>query len=179
MAIPLAVHDGDLAQADIRLNGGSWGELAFFYADPDNYCAARIDDNDIVSLIQVVRGQESVLATGHYTQATSVTVKVAAAGDTATIWVAGTQLISDTLTGVIGGTVALAGEQAIFDNVKVGYDNTSDDDIDDAGDALVVNETFDGTDITPTHDDYGNLTFDGTYHYGYDAPALDKAAYAS
>ncbi len=65
--------------------------------------------------------------------------------------------------------MALAGEKAIFDNVKVGYDGNADDDIDDAGDDLVVNETFGGTDITPTCDYNGNLTFDGNFKYTYDA----------
>jgi RHS repeat-associated protein len=64
---------------------------------------------------------------------------------------------------------ALAGEKAIFDNVKVGYDGNADDDIDDAGDDLVINDAFGGTDITPTYDDNGNLTFDGNFKYTYDA----------
>ena len=56
-------------------------------------------------------------------------------------------------------------EKAIFDNVAVGYDNNADDTID----YYVINETFGGTSITPTHDHAGNLTYDGTYRYTYDA----------
>jgi hypothetical protein len=53
--------------------------------------------------------------------------------------------------------------------LKVGYDGTADDDIDDAGDDLVVTSPFGSTAITPSHDDSGNLTDDGTYKYTYDA----------
>jgi YD repeat-containing protein len=53
--------------------------------------------------------------------------------------------------------------------LKVGYDGNADDDIDDAGDDLVVSSPFGSTAITPSHDDNGNLTDDGTYKYTYDA----------
>jgi RHS repeat-associated protein len=53
--------------------------------------------------------------------------------------------------------------------LKVGYDGNADDDIDDAGDDLVVTSPFGSTAITPSHDDNGNLTDDGTYKYTYDA----------
>jgi YD repeat-containing protein len=39
----------------------------------------------------------------------------------------------------------------------------------DAGDDLVVSSPFGSTAITPSHDDNGNLTDDGTYKYTYDA----------
>jgi len=44
--------------------------------------------------------------------------------------------------------VSFSGDQPKFDNLKVGYDNNSDDDIDDAGDDLVVNESFGSTSVT-------------------------------
>jgi RHS repeat-associated protein len=96
-----------------------------------------------------------------------VTLKVRVdANDDVEVWVGGTSKIVDTNgLDVPTGNVALAGEKAIFDNVKVGYDTGSDDVIDD----YVVNETFGGTDITPTYDDNGNLTFDGSFKYTYDA----------
>jgi YD repeat-containing protein len=53
--------------------------------------------------------------------------------------------------------------------LKVGYDGNADDDIDDAGDDLVITSPFGSTAITPSHDDNGNLTDDGTYKYTYDA----------
>ncbi|MCB9850297.1 MAG: hypothetical protein H6817_06290 [Phycisphaerales bacterium] len=64
--------------------------------------------------------------------------------------------------------MTLAGEQAKFEALKVGYDNNADDDIDDVGDDLVISSAFGRTSITPTHDDAGNLTFDGSYKYIYD-----------
>ncbi len=64
-----------------------------------------------------------------------------------------------------GSFPSRAWEKAIFDNVAVGYDNNADDTID----YYVINETFGGTSITPTHDYAGNLTYDGTYRYTYDA----------
>jgi hypothetical protein len=60
-------------------------------------------------------------------------------------------------------------EKAKFAALKVGYDGNADDDIDDAGDDLVVSSPFGSTAITPSHDDNGNLTDDGTYKYTYDA----------
>ena len=57
----------------------------------------------------------------------------------------------------------------MFDNLKIGYDNNADDDIDDAGDDVVLNEDFGGTSITYTHDDNGNLTDDGRFKYTFDA----------
>jgi len=59
-------------------------------------------------------------------------------------------------------------------NLKIGYDNNADDDIDDVDDDLVVDEAFSSTSVTVSHDHAGNLIDDGTYRYGYDAPALDS-----
>ena len=43
-----------------------------------------------------------------------------------------------TASEVTGGGIALAGEKPKFDNVKVGYDDNSDDDIDDGDVAYTV-----------------------------------------
>ncbi len=56
-----------------------------------------------------------------------------------------------------------------FDNVRIGYDNNGDGDIDDAGDEIVRSETFGGTTCTVKHDDAGNMVDDGVYQYIYDA----------
>ncbi len=56
--------------------------------------------------------------------------------------------------------MAFGGEQAKFDNLKIGYDNNTDNDIDDLGDDVVLNDAFDGTSVSPTYDDNGNLTKD-------------------
>ncbi len=42
-------------------------------------------------------------------------------------------------------------------------------DVDDVIDDFVIDDDFGGTDITPTYDDNGNLTFDGSFKYVYDA----------
>ncbi len=164
--------DAYIAQADIDLNGGEDAELKFRYADPDNYYAARIGEDTgggsgPIELIQVVRGKESVVDSSTYAAASSVTLKVRVdANDDVEVWVDGSSKIIDTNGLDIGaGTVALSGVKAVFDNVKIGYDTGSDDVIDE----YVVDETFGGTDITPTYDDNGNLTFDGNFKYTYDA----------
>jgi len=41
---------------------------------------------------------------------------------------------------------------ACLDNVKVGYDNNADDDIDDAGDDLVISDAFNATTVGFTYD---------------------------
>jgi RHS repeat-associated protein len=146
--------------------------LKFRYADPDNYYAVRLGKDTgggsgPIELLSVVRGKEAVVASSTYSTASSVTLKVRVdANDDVEVWLGGSSKIVDTNgLDVAAGNVALAGEKAIFDNVKVGYDTGSDDVIDD----YVVNETFGGTDITPTYDDNGNLTFDGSFKYTYDA----------
>ncbi len=163
--LAMAGDDDYLAQADIQLNSGADGQLMFRYTDPDNYYALRLDDGGGVTLVKVVRGKESTVASNSYTPDTSVTAKVSVSGSTIKAWVGGSLKINTTDSTLSGGTVALAGEKAIFDNVAVGYDNNADDTID----YYVINETFGGTSITPTHDYAGNLTYDGTYRYTYDA----------
>ncbi|MBE7456516.1 MAG: RHS repeat-associated core domain-containing protein [Planctomycetia bacterium] len=66
------------------------------------------------------------------------------------------------------GGVALSGWDALFDNLKVGYDADDDDDL-DGSDDVVIDEDFSSTSVSPTHDDAGNLTKDADYAYVYDA----------
>ena len=167
-----AGDDAYIAQADIDLNGGDDAELKFRYADPDNYYAVRLGEDSgggsgPVELLSVVRGKEAVVASSTYTTASSVTLKVRVdANDDVEVWVDGSsKIVNSNGLDVAAGNVALAGEKAIFDNVRVGYDTGADDVIDD----YVVNETFGNTNITPTYDDNGNLTFDGNFRYIYDA----------
>ena len=47
-----------------------------------------------------------------------------------------------------------------FKNLKIGYDNNADDDIDDAGDDIALDEPYDGASIPLTSDHNGNLTLD-------------------
>jgi hypothetical protein len=65
------------------------------------------------------------------------------------------------------------GNEAKFDNFKVGYDNNSNWSLDDAGDSLLVDENFDSTDTTAAYCKAGNLIDDGKFQFVYDAPALD------
>ncbi|MBE7456587.1 MAG: RHS repeat-associated core domain-containing protein [Planctomycetia bacterium] len=66
------------------------------------------------------------------------------------------------------GGAALSGWDALFDNLKVGYDADDDDDL-DGSDDVVIDENFAATSVSPTHDDAGNLTKDADYAYVYDA----------
>ncbi|MBE7456581.1 MAG: RHS repeat-associated core domain-containing protein [Planctomycetia bacterium] len=65
------------------------------------------------------------------------------------------------------GGAALSGWDALFDNLKVGYDADDDDDL-DGSDDVVLDEDFSSTSVSPTHDDAGNLTKDADYAYVYD-----------
>ena len=56
-----------------------------------------------------------------------------------------------------------------YDNVKIGYDNNADGDIDDAGDDIQVSDSFNSDVITLSYDNNGNLTDDGIQDYDYDA----------
>src|SRR6185436_19160164 len=67
------------------------------------------------------------------------------------------------------GEVLLTGPQPKFDSLKVGYDNSNDDDIDDVGDDLVINENFSSNSKSASYDDAGNLIDDGQFRYIYDA----------
>ncbi len=160
--------------------------MIFRYQDPDNFYAVHVNTNAVgtnglgdVELIEVARGKESVLCsdtypvkrTGPIPGSWPMTVKVkVTADDEATVWIGATEEITTCgVSDVPYGGVALAADEATFDNVKVGYDNNADDDIEDEGDNLVVDEEFSSTEITPWYDANGNLTFDGTFKYKYDA----------
>lgn len=68
-------------------------------------------------------------------------------------------------TGPTSGGLAFVGTQAGFDSVEVGYDVDHDYGIDNH----VAKEAFASTSVSPTHDNNGKLTFDGTLSYDYDA----------
>ncbi|MCO6439103.1 MAG: hypothetical protein J5J06_18575, partial [Phycisphaerae bacterium] len=89
----------------------------------------------------------------------------------AKVWRYTTLLIDTTdSTFSYGGVAFAADPSATVANVKIGYDNNADNDIDDAGDDLVVDiSDFSDTSHTPAYDDAGNLVDDGQYIYRYDA----------
>ena len=49
------------------------------------------------------------------------------------------------------------------------FTDNADNDIDDPGDDVVIDEDFTGTQVTLSHDHAGNLINDGTFQYIYDA----------
>jgi hypothetical protein len=60
-------------------------------------------------------------------------------------------------THAVGG-VALVSDTAGYGNLKIGYDDNSDDDLDDAGDDIFIDEDFSsGDSFTVSHDHAGNL----------------------
>ncbi len=74
-------------------------------------------------------------------------------------------------SGLVFGYVGLykgAGDSTVhqFDDFKVGFDDDADDTLD--ADEVVLHDDFNSATITLTHDDNGNLTYDGVYEYVYD-----------
>ncbi|MCG3126250.1 MAG: hypothetical protein CHACPFDD_01080 [Phycisphaerae bacterium] len=70
--------------------------------------------------------------------------------------------------GLFHGHIASTAAQD-FDDVKIGYDNNADLDIDDGGDSIVINDDFASNSTTLSYDDNGNLTDDGLFKFAYDA----------
>ena len=56
-----------------------------------------------------------------------------------------------------------------FDNFKIGYDNNADDDCDDGGDDVQIDDNFSSNAITLMYANNGSLTDDGIFLYVYDA----------
>ena len=174
-----AGDDDYVAEADIDLNSGALAQVQIRYTDPDNWMAAEIRANGSVKLVKCLDGRETNVASNTYTTAATVNVRIKASGTTYTIWVDGTQKINTTDGDIAWGTLALTGRSPKFSNVKAGYDNNADGDIADAGDDLVLSETFAGTAFTlnadhsdGTNDAWcraGNLIDDGQMRYTYDA----------
>ncbi|MCG3125607.1 MAG: hypothetical protein CHACPFDD_00432 [Phycisphaerae bacterium] len=70
--------------------------------------------------------------------------------------------------GLFHGHIASTAAQD-FDDVKIGYDNNADLDLDDGGDSLVINDDFASNATTLSYDDNGSLTDDGIFKFAYDA----------
>ncbi|MCH8991812.1 MAG: hypothetical protein IIA44_08720 [Acidobacteria bacterium] len=162
---------GYMVQIDVKLNSGKNADIWVRYTDSNNAYRFRLDGTTI-DLHLVSNGKYTSLASVAYTTATSVEVKIKVGGvtpSTLKAWVDGTLKINATDSTHAAGGVALGGDQPKFDNLKIGYDNNNDDDIDDVGDDLVVDEDFASTSLTVSHDDAGNLINDGTHSNTYDA----------
>jgi hypothetical protein len=98
---------------------------------------------------------------------------VKCSGSSIKVWVEGALKLDETVADVAWGAAGLGGWQAKFKNVRIGYDNNADDDIDDAGDDVVFNDGFAATSITldavhgdataDAWDKNGNMVLDGCH----------------
>ena len=169
-AIMTGFNDDDyMVQADVKMNSGTDADLWVRYTDSNNGYKITLTSGGGISLSSYDRGQASAVASNTYTPASPVAVKVKLSATSIQVWVAGASKINTTDSTFAAGGVALSGDQPKFDNVKVGYDQNADDDIDDVGDDLVRNFTFASTSVTVSHDHAGNMIDDGTLVYVYDA----------
>ena len=107
---------------------------------------------DGVELHELEDGNLSSLASGSFTEDDTVAVKVKLDGSSIKVWIDGTEEIDTTDTTFTAGGVSLAGDQTVFTDLKIGYDNNDDDDLNDAGDDLLVNESFSSHATTFSHD---------------------------
>jgi len=169
-AIITGFNDDDyMVQADVKMNSGTDADLWVRYTDSNNGYKITLTSGGGISLSSYDRGQGSATFSTGYTPAASVAVKIKVSGNSIQAWVDGTLKINTTDSTHAAGAAALSGDQPKFDNVKVGYDQNADDDIDDVGDWVVRNFTFAGTSVTVSHDHAGNMIDDGTFVYVYDA----------
>lgn len=114
-------------------------------------------------------GNLSVLSTTNTFPGSSCTAKIKVSGTSIKVWFDGSLKFDRTDSTFDSGGVGFSGDTALFDNLKIGYDNNADDDIDDAGDDVVLDDNFSTKERTFTYDDAGNLIDDGTFVYVYDA----------
>jgi RHS repeat-associated protein len=168
-------NDYYMVTADVAITGSNTADLLMHYIDPNNTYKVHMDVSSVpagITLYKVTGGAETSLASGTYTTGASVAVKIKVYDDTGNqrikVWVDGTLKINTTDATHPAGRVAFGGVVGI-DNLKIGYDNNADDDIEDVGDDLVLSETFASTSVTVSHDHAGNLVDDGTFVYKYDA----------
>ncbi len=163
--------DDYMVQADVGIASTQNAHLWVRFTDVDNGYRIWISGQlGAIELEKFNKGTRTVLHSGsHSGTAPTAAVKVKVSGTSIKVWVAGTLDVDVTDSAISYGGVAAGGDRSTFDNVKVGYDNNSDNDIDDAGDDLVKNEDFGGNSVTPVHDHAGNLVEDSSFRYTYDA----------
>lgn len=165
-------------QADVKLNSGTDAAILVGYKDHNNFRRIEIDSGGNIRYKKFFRGKYTTVATSSYTPASSVELNVhhlldANSDPCLKVWVDGVQKIYGEPAET--GTVGLAGDQAKFDNVLVGYDGedpnaSPDGDLDDdADDLILLNESFGSTSVSFSHNNAGNLTKDGDFIYTYDA----------
>lgn len=107
----------------------------------------------VIELHLVQDGDSTTLESDTYTTGSSVavTISVDAPADVGHIrvWVDAVSKINTSDCTVRAGGVAFGGSKPKFDNVKIGYNNNPDFDIDDANDDVIWTGTFAGTTTTP------------------------------
>jgi len=161
--------DDYMVQVDMAMNSGRDASVWVRYVDTNNGYQVLMKSTGDIYLLRWINGKYESAATGTYTTASSVAVKVKVDGTSIEVWVDGTREINTTDSNIDAGGVAFSGNKPYFDDLKIGYDINDDDDIDDAGDYVIVDEDFSSTSVTVTYDDNGNLVDDGTFVYKYDA----------
>jgi RHS repeat-associated protein len=157
-------------QVDYDLNGGNEAYVWIHYVDANNGYRVYFDVQEIW-LDRVQNGQVTRLYTSAVggSGAQTVAVRYETSGPRVRVFAGGTDQFNIVDANLPSGGVALGGASAKFDNLKIGYDNNSDGDLNDAGDDLVMSEAFGSTSKTVTHDHTGNLIDDGTNQFVYDA----------
>jgi hypothetical protein len=155
------------------------------YQDPENFMAVVIgsDDPDSIRLMRRKDGVLSTIANATLTMVNGYTVRCAIHDDpgdsslqelkvyvNGTLRLTSTAIDDDWSAGMAGLICLSAGSGTLdFDNVKIGLDNNADDDIADAGDDILVSDTFASNVMSLTYDNNGNLTGDGLLSFVYDA----------
>ncbi|MBE7456584.1 MAG: RHS repeat-associated core domain-containing protein [Planctomycetia bacterium] len=146
----------------------------FRYLDPDNWYRARLQGTPAgaVLLEKMHKGKLTTLDSAAAFPSDPDVLRVKCVGSALEVWynpagTPGAATLSATDGDIGWGGVALSGWDALFDNLKVGYDADDDDDL-DGSDDVVLDEDFSSTSVSPTHDDAGNLTKDADYAYVYD-----------
>ena len=150
--------DDYMIQVDVEHNTGYREDILFRYTDANNFYGLQINRSPaIAGLYKVENGISETWDGCFYTTGEPMAVKIKADGSSLKAWINGSLCKSVTDSTHAAGGVALRGEDAKFDNLEIGYDDNDDDDIDDAGDDLAVDEDFGSTSCTVAHDHAGNL----------------------
>ncbi|MBE7456512.1 MAG: hypothetical protein HS102_07775 [Planctomycetia bacterium] len=168
--------DGDfVAEVQVRLNSGKDAAIYFRYLDPDHWYRARLQGTPAGAILleKMHKGKLTTLDSAAAFPSDPDVLRVKCVGSALEVWynpagTPGAATLSATDGDIGWGGVALSGWDALFDNLRVGYDADDDDDL-DGSDDVVIDEDFSSTSVSPTHDDAGNLTKDADYAYVYDA----------
>ena len=157
-----------MIQADVDLNSGTYADIWYRFDDVSNGYLIRMESDGDVYQVRYRGGSWIMTGSETYSTGGSIPVKIKLSDSATEVWINGTKEYDWGASSGSGG-VAFGGWQAKFDNIKVGYDVNDDDDLDDAGDNLILDEDFSSTSDTFAYDDAGNLVKDSQFIYTYDA----------